>query len=88
MKNFWKRKTTIWKNDEKKRISGESEDEGAFLVLIFIFSEQQGCREFHELSEHILIFLKMWIYSNDIVKIPSLTIFYQGDESSAKSNNS
>jgi hypothetical protein len=82
IKKKWKisenEKKWIRKNDGKKWISGESEDESAFLVLMFIFSEQQSCREFHGLSEHILIFLKMWIYSNDIVKIPSLTIFLPG----------
>ena len=39
-------KKTIWKNDGKKWISGESEDEGAFLVLIFIFSEQLRFRTY------------------------------------------
>jgi hypothetical protein len=39
----------------------------------------QGCIELHGLSEYIITFLKISIYSDDILKIPSANIFFQGD---------
>ncbi len=39
----------------------------------------QICREFHGISEYIITFLKMLIYSYDMLKIPSLTSFFQGE---------
>jgi len=39
----------------------------------------QICREFHGLSESVITFPKMLIYSDNLFKIPSLTISRQGD---------
>ncbi len=35
--------------------------------------------ELHGLSEYIITFLKMLIYSDDMLEIPNDTIFAQGD---------
>jgi hypothetical protein len=39
----------------------------------------RSCREFHELSEYTIALIKMLIDTNDMLKIQSLTIFFQGD---------
>jgi hypothetical protein len=38
-----------------------------------------GCRELHGLSEYIITFPKMLVFSDDMLEIPSETIFVQGD---------
>ncbi len=39
----------------------------------------QGCRELYGLSEYIIAFVKMLVYSNDILKISCENIFDQAD---------
>jgi hypothetical protein len=76
-------------NEKKteKRISGESDDEGVFVVLELFFWKPSLiqnfhlgiCRELHGLSKYVIIFLKILFYDDDISKILCLTIFFHRD---------
>jgi hypothetical protein len=70
----------------EKYISGESDDEVAFVVPEFFLKIDaiekfhiRFCREFNGLSKYVIIFLKMVFYDDDIPKIQCLTWFFQGD---------
>jgi hypothetical protein len=72
--------------NKKKRISGESDDEGVFVVLeLFLYKTSaiqniytEVCREFRGLSKYVITFLKILFYDDDIPKILCTTIFFPG----------
>ena len=55
----------------------ESECEGTFTIIEFILNQKnptenvniQDCRELHRLSEYITIFVKVLLYSDNLLKI-------------------
>ena len=53
-----------------------------YLLLVIKCNPKRlyvDCKEFHSLSEYIVTFVKVFIYSYDILKILLDTIFNQGD---------